>query len=172
MLRGYYPLETDVISEEVSRLSGRSYDGQLIIPAFFEAGRVTYGSTHYMLEGDVLVPVHETEFAKDKVFGYENGDLTAWVEEKTEGRIKAEQCLVISLEQIRQGPDIVKEMLLGAAGNVPVIINALTYADMDVVSLALCKLRSKANRLFFERQHLSSNRMQASRIRITCLRRS
>lgn len=149
MLRGYYPLETDVISEEVSRLSGQSYDGHLIIPAFFEAGRVTYGSTHYMLEGDVLVPVNETEFAKDKVFGYENGDLTAWVEEKTEGRIKAEQCLVISLEQIRQGPDIVKEMLLGAAGNVPVIINALTYADMDVVSLALVQAEEQGKSFIF-----------------------
>lgn len=149
MLRGYYPLETDVISEEVSRLSGQSYDGQLIIPAFFEAGRVTYGNIHYMLDGEVLVPVQETEFAKDKVFGYENGNLTAWLEEKTEGRIRGEECLVISLDQVRKGPDAVKEVLLSAVGNVPVIVNALTYADMDVLSLALLQAEEEGKSFIF-----------------------
>ena len=149
MLRGYYPLETDVLAEEVSRLSGQSYDGQLIIPAFFEAGRVTYGNTHYMLEGETLIPVQETEFAKDKVFGYENGNLTAWVEEKTEGRIKSEQCLVISLDNLRKGPDAVKEVLLGAVGNVPVIVNVLTYADMDVLSLALLQAEEEGKSFIF-----------------------
>lgn len=62
-----------------------------------------------MVEDDTLIPVHESEFAKDKVFGYENGDLTAWVEEKTEGRIHASECLVISLEQIRRDQTLCKK---------------------------------------------------------------
>jgi uncharacterized protein YgbK (DUF1537 family) len=149
MLRGYYPLETDVLSEEVSRLSGRKYDGHLIVPAFFEAGRVTHGNTHYMIENERLVPVQETEFAKDKVFGYENGELTKWVEEKTEGRIHASECLVISLEQIRSGPESVKKALLEAADNVPVIVNALSYADMDVLSLALLQAEEQGKSFIF-----------------------
>ncbi|NHN33613.1 four-carbon acid sugar kinase family protein [Paenibacillus agricola] len=149
MLRGYYPLETDVLAEEVAHLSGRSYDGHLIIPAFFEGGRVTYGNTHYMIEDQRLVPVHETEFAKDKVFGYESGDLTEWVEEKTEGRIQAAECLVIALEQIRRGPDAVKEVLLGATGNIPIIVNVLTYADMDVLSLALQQAEGQGKAFIF-----------------------
>ncbi|MCL6571115.1 MAG: hydroxyacid dehydrogenase, partial [Bacillus sp. (in: Bacteria)] len=40
-LRGYYPLELDIICEETERLTGKGYDGHLIIPAFFEAGRYT-----------------------------------------------------------------------------------------------------------------------------------
>lgn len=149
MLRGYYPLETDVLAEEGSRQSGRSYDGHLIIPAFFEAGRVTGGNTHYMVEDDTLIPVHESEFAKDKVFGYENGDLTAWVEEKTEGRIHASECLVISLEQIRKGPDAVQEVLLQAKDNVPIIVNVLSYADMDVVSLGSLKAEEQGKTFIF-----------------------
>ncbi|WP_340019925.1 four-carbon acid sugar kinase family protein [Paenibacillus sp. FSL H3-0457] len=149
MLRGYYPLETDVLAEEVARVSGRAYDGQLIIPAFFEAGRVTIGNTHYMVEGEQLIPVHETEFAKDKVFGYEHGDLPSWVEEKTSGRIKASRCLTISLEEIRQGVDVVKVILLKAEDNVPIIVNALSYADMDVLSLALLQAEDEGKAFIF-----------------------
>lgn len=149
MLRGYYPMETDVLAEEISRSSGRTFDGQLIIPAFFEAGRITFNNTHYMVEGEKLIPVHETEFAKDKVFGYDHGNLTEWVEEKTEGRIKAAECLVISLELIRKGPAAVKAVLLEAAGNVPIIINVLTYADMDVLSLALLQAEDEGKNFIF-----------------------
>ncbi|TVY10985.1 four-carbon acid sugar kinase family protein [Paenibacillus cremeus] len=148
-LRGYYPLEIDTLSEEVRRLSGRGYDGHLIIPAFFEAGRVTYDNIHYMIENEHFVPVHETEFAKDKVFGYSNGDLTKWVEEKTEGRSHALECLVISLEQIRKGPEAVKEALLEAANNVPIIVNVLLYEDMDVVSLALLQAEEQGKSFIF-----------------------
>lgn len=149
MLRGYYPLETDVLMEEVTRLTGKSYDGHLIIPAFFEGGRMTYGNTHYMLEDGRLVPVHETEFAKDKVFGYENGDLTKWVEEKTGGRIQAADCLVIPLERIRRGPEAVKEVLLEAGNQVPVIVNAVSYADMDVLSMALLQAEEQGKSFIF-----------------------
>ena len=151
----------------MARVSGRAYDGQLIIPAFFEAGRVTIGNTHYMVEGEQLISVHETEFAKDKVFGYEHGDLPSWVEEKTSGRIKASRCLTISLEEIRQGVDIVKVILLKAESNVPIIVNALSYADMDVLSLALLQAEDEGKLLFFGRRPPLSNRMQASRIRIS-----
>jgi uncharacterized protein YgbK (DUF1537 family) len=149
MLRGYYPLEIDVLSEEMNGLTGKKYDGHLLIPAFFEGGRITYKNIHYIVEGDTLIPVHETEFAKDKVFGYQHGDLTKWVAEKTEGRIQPEDCVVISLELIRSGPDAVEEVLLTVKGNIPVIINCLSYADLDVLSLALLKAEAKGKRFIF-----------------------
>jgi uncharacterized protein YgbK (DUF1537 family) len=148
-LRGYYPLEIDVLSEEMKRLTGKDFDGHLIIPAFFEAGRVTYENTHYIVEGDTMVPVHQSEFAKDKVFGYQQGELTKWVEEKTDGRIKPEDCVVIALDQIRRGPDEVEEILLKVHGNMPVIVNCLTYTDLDVLSLALLQAESKGKKFIF-----------------------
>jgi uncharacterized protein YgbK (DUF1537 family) len=148
-LRGYYPLEIDVLSEEMKRLTGKGYDGHLIIPAFIEGGRLTYQNTHYILEGDIMVPAQQSEFARDKVFGYRNGDLTKWVEEKTEGRFQPEDCAVVGLNDIRSGPDAVEEILLRVQGNSPVIVNALSYADLDVLSFALVQAESKGKKFIF-----------------------
>lgn len=149
MLRGYYPLEIDVLAEEEARLAGKSFDGHFIIPAFFEGGRVTHSNTHYMIDQDRLIAVHETEFAKDKVFGYQNGDLTRWVEEKTEGRFKAQDCLVVTLAALRSGPDAVRTLLMKAEINVPIIVNALTYADMDVLSMAIIGAEEQGKSFIF-----------------------
>ncbi|WP_322922441.1 four-carbon acid sugar kinase family protein [Paenibacillus campi] len=149
MLRGYYPLEIDVLTEEISQRQGYCFDGHLIIPAFLEGGRFTINNTHYMLDHDVLVPVHETEFAQDRVFGYNNGDLTEWVAEKTANRFTASQCLVISLEQLRSHPQQVDALLMQATDNVPIIVNVISYADMDLLSLALLRAEQNGKRFIF-----------------------
>ncbi len=148
-LRGYYPLEIDVLSEEINRSTQKEMDGHLIIPAFFEGGRVTYQNTHYIVDGETMVPVHQTEFAKDKVFGYQHGDLTLWVEEKTEGRLSRDDCVVLTLDQIRSGPEAVEEVLMTVQGNKPVIINCMSYSDLDVLSLALLHAEGKGKRFMF-----------------------
>ena len=45
-------------------------DGVLLAPAFLEAGRLTAADIHWARVGRGLVPVGETEFARDPVFGY------------------------------------------------------------------------------------------------------
>ncbi len=95
-LRGHYPVETDVIAEELG-----PFDAHFLIPAFFEGGRVTRGGTHYLLVDGEPVPVHETEFAKDTVFGFSTAYLPDYVEEKTAGRIKASQVEYFSLSDVR-----------------------------------------------------------------------
>ena len=64
-LRGHYPIETDVIAEELG-----PFDAHFLVPAFFEGGRITRDSIHYLIIDGVPTPVHETEFARDSVFGY------------------------------------------------------------------------------------------------------
>ena len=59
-LRGHYPIETDVIAAELGQ-----FDAHFLVPAFFECGRVTRNSTHYLMVNGVETPVHKTEFAKD-----------------------------------------------------------------------------------------------------------
>jgi len=83
-LRGHYPVETDVIAEELG-----PFDAHFLVPAFFEGGRITRDSVHYLLVDGQPVPVSETEFARDSVFGYRNAYLPDYVEEKTGGRIPA-----------------------------------------------------------------------------------
>ncbi|MFS8808242.1 four-carbon acid sugar kinase family protein, partial [Synechococcus sp. R6-10] len=85
-LRGHYPLETDVMAAELG-----PFDAHFLVPAFFEGGRITRNSVHYLRVGERWVPVHETEFARDAVFGYHHSYLPDYVQEKTQGRIRAEQ---------------------------------------------------------------------------------
>lgn len=146
-LRGHYPLEIDTLTDE--RVIGTTFDGHILIPAFFEGGRLTVGNTHYVHEHDDLIPVNETEFAADKVFGYGNSDLTRWVEEKTNGRRRASDCVCISIEDIRRGPDVVEQVLLTVTGNAPVVVNCLSYADMDVLSLALLQAEARGKKFIF-----------------------
>ena len=148
-LRGYYPLEIDILSEETERLTGKGYDGHLIIPAFFEAGRYTYDNVHYLKEGEMLTPAHQTEFAKDKVFGFSHSELREWVMEKTEGRYTKEDCVTLSIEQIRKGPEAVKQVLLGVSGNRPIIVNAMSYRDLEVLSIAVLHAVKQGKRFIY-----------------------
>ena len=66
-----------------------------------------------MKEGEDLVPAADTEFAKDRAFGYSCSDLKHYVEEKTGGRVKASDVASISLEDIRKGgPEQIAAKLL------------------------------------------------------------
>jgi uncharacterized protein YgbK (DUF1537 family) len=84
-LRGHYPLETNLLKEEMEANSGIKTDGEIMCPFFPEGGRFTIDNVHYVKYGEELVPAGETEFAKDKTFGYTSSDLPSYVEEKTSG---------------------------------------------------------------------------------------
>lgn len=122
-LRGHYPVETDIIAEELG-----PFDAHFLIPAFFEGGRVTRESVHYIESRGVATPVHETEFAKDSVFGYSTSYLPDYAEEKTQGRIKASQVERFLLSDIRSGT---KERLMHLQGNVCCAVDGETQADLD-----------------------------------------
>ena len=122
-LRGHYPVETDVIAEELGE-----FDAHFLIPAFFEGGRVTRDSIHYLMVDGVPTPVHETEFAKDSVFGYHYSYLPNYVEEKTKGRIKAAEVERFLLDDIRQGS---LDRLMSLQGNCCGVVDGETQADLD-----------------------------------------
>ncbi|HIK41773.1 four-carbon acid sugar kinase family protein, partial [Thermoleptolyngbya sp. M55_K2018_002] len=52
-LRGHYPVETDAIAEELG-----PFDAHFLTPAFFEGGRFTRDSIHYLVVNGVPTPVH------------------------------------------------------------------------------------------------------------------
>ena len=95
-LRGHFPAETDAIAAELGGV-----DGVLLCPAFFEGGRVTINDVHYLRDGERLIPVNETEFARDATFGYRHANLRQWVEEKTNGRIPADAVRSLSLDDLQ-----------------------------------------------------------------------
>lgn len=87
-LRGHYPLETTILKDEYEKNTGKKIDGEVLCPFFKEGGRFTIDDVHYVQYDDTLVPAAETEFAKDKTFGYTVSNLKEYVEEKTQEHIK------------------------------------------------------------------------------------
>ncbi len=140
-LRGHYPTETDVIAEELG-----PFDAHFLTPAFFEGGRVTRNSVHYLKVNGVDTPVHETEFARDSVFGYSTGYLPDYVEEKTQGRIKSEQVERFLLAEIRQG---VRDRLLNLHDNQCCAVDAETQEDMNRFAQDVLAVASQGKRFLF-----------------------
>lgn len=136
-LRGYYPLETDVLSQELAA-RGTVVDGVVICPGYVEPGRLTIDSVHWTRTPEGMIPVSQSEFAKDASFGYRSSDLRDWVAEKTGGRISRDEVATITLTDIRVGgPDRVGEILAGLRNDRPVVVDTVEDADQQVVVLAL-----------------------------------
>ena len=145
-LRGHYPLETQTLYETLTAC-GKKIDGEVLMPFFKEGGRFTIGDVHYVQEKNFLVPAAETEFAKDKTFGYKNSNLAAYIEEKTCGAFKKNSVTCISLEELRGGDvEKISARLEKVHGFNKVIVNAIDYVDVEIFCLAL--LKSKKNFLF------------------------
>jgi len=118
-LRGHVTAEVEAIDRARRAVLGNGYDGVLLVPAFFEAGRFTRDDIHWA--GDT--PVGETEFARDATFGYTSSNLRDFVREKT-----GEQASSLSLEDIRAGR--VGETLAKGGW---IVVNAEGYDDLDAV---------------------------------------
>lgn len=140
-LRGHYPVETDVIAEEVG-----PFDAHFLVPAFFEGGRVTRESVHYLIIDGVPTPVHQTEFAKDSVFGYHYSYLPDYVEEKTKGRIKADAVERFLLEDIRKGS---LERLQNLTSNQCCVVDGETQADLDTFAADVLTAAAQGKRFLF-----------------------
>ncbi|WP_026100158.1 four-carbon acid sugar kinase family protein [Fortiea contorta] len=140
-LRGHYPIETDVIAEELG-----PFDAHFLIPAFFEGGRITRDSIHYLIIDGVPTPVHETEFARDSVFSYHHSYLPKYVEEKTQGRISAESVTRFVLADIRSGS---RERLLQLSHNQCAVVDGETQADLNQFALELLAVASQGKRFLF-----------------------
>jgi len=140
-LRGHYPVETDVIAEELG-----PFDAHFIVPAFFEGGRKTIDSTHYLVIDNEPVPVHETEFARDSVFSYSHSYLPDYVEEKTGGRIKSSQVERFNLQDVR-GDSLSR--LQALKDNHCCVVDGETQDDLDHFCSQLMQAAQQGKRFLF-----------------------
>jgi uncharacterized protein YgbK (DUF1537 family) len=162
-LRGHVLTEIRAIDDARRRVVGTGFDGVLLVPAYFEAGRFTAGDIHWANVGGELIPVGESEFARDAAFGYTSSNLREFIAEKSaagksaagksaagksaagngDSTITPDEVLSISLSDIRVGgPQRVTEILAGVTGGAFVVVNATDYADLDVVVLGLLEAQA------------------------------
>lgn len=141
-LRGHIIAEIQAIDAARRRVTGTGFDGVLLIPSYFEAGRFTAGDIHWANVSGKLTPAGDTEFAQDATFGYTSSNLRDFIAEKSDGTITADQVHRITLDDIRLGgPSRVAEVLDGVTGGAFVVVNATDYADLEIVVLGLLEVQ-------------------------------
>lgn len=149
-LRGHYPLETELLKENYEKNTGKTIDGEILCPFFKEGGRFTIDNVHYVKYGEELVPANETEFAKDKTFGYSAPTMPDYVEEKTNGAYKVSDVTCISLEDIHNADiDKIEEQLMAVKDFNKIIVNAVDYVDVKVFCTALYRAMAKGKVFMF-----------------------
>lgn len=149
-LRGHYPLETEVLRQTLEQQSDRYHDGEIIMPFFQEGGRYTIEDVHYVLEEETLVPAGQTEFAKDRTFGYAASHLGEWAEEKSNGVFQADDVVSLSLTDLRQlNLDQLVDQLMNVHDFNKIIINATDYVDVKVATIALIRAMNAGKRFMF-----------------------
>lgn len=97
-----------------------------------------------------LVPAGETEFARDKAFGYRSSNLVDWIGEKAAAAVAeggpergvtaaaaaavTERVVSVSLSDLREGgPKAVRQRLVEAEGGC-VVVNAVEERDLQVTT--------------------------------------
>jgi uncharacterized protein YgbK (DUF1537 family) len=149
-LRGHVLAEVAALQAARREVLGRGFDAVLLIPAFLEAGRLTAGDIHWARTGAGLVPVGETEFARDRAFGYAASDLKDFIAEKAGGAIRRDDVASISLTDIRAGgPARVRDVLAGLGDGTWVVVNATEYSDLETVACGAALAERAGQRLAF-----------------------
>lgn len=144
-LRGHYPVETDTLAEILG-----PFDATFLCPYFEAGGRFTIGDTHYVAEGDRLVPAAATPFARDAAFGYRSSHLPAYIEEKTVGRTRAADVAAIPLELLRTGgPLAVAAKIRTLARGSVCIVNAAAPRDIEVFAAAALAAEACGSRFLY-----------------------
>ncbi len=142
-LRGHFPGEVDALMQAM----GTPHLPRILVPCFFEGGRLTANDVHYVAEGDQLIPVAQTPYARDAAFGYNHSNLRDWLMEKTGGAVSSDRVGSITIEDIRRGgPQRVTERLQVLSPGSCCIVNALEYRDLAVFVAGLLVAESLGHR--------------------------
>ena len=145
-LRGHFPGEI----EALQRGMNRPFAACLFIPFFAEGGRLTINDVHYITEDKQLIPIGQSSYAQDVVFGFQASNLREWVAEKTNGRILPQHIPSISLADIRQGgPERVAGRLRELDNGIICIVNAAEQRDIEVFVQGLLLAEAEDKRFLY-----------------------
>lgn len=128
VLRGDSTLRGHVFTE--SRVFLPSDGVMLFVPAFPAGGRITRDGQHLLQTAEGWVPVGETEFAADPVFGFASSDLSAFVAERTGSPGRA-----VALNDVRSGA--LADVLRTAGPGEVIVADAVTDDDIRTIADAV-----------------------------------
>lgn len=150
-LRSHFPLEINIIIHFWENFINKTVDAIFMVPAFFEANRITYHNIHYIRTKTVDLPTDQTEFAKDSLFGYSSSLLPSYIEEKTKGKIKANQVHSIPLSWLENNSNKELSNFLTQLKNKKiVIVNATNYEHLANFSRVVLATMEKGKIFLFQ----------------------
>ena len=142
-LRGHNFLEPNIINNCLG-----TFDATFHIPAFIEAKRLTINGNHYVDK----IPIHQTIFAKDKIFGYETSNIKDLLFQKSKFQININDIQNLKLSELKilevKENNIVFKKLKNLKKNTHVIVDIQNYSQLKKFSLAIKKLSKEKKFLF------------------------
>ena len=142
-LRGHNYLEPNMIN----KLLG-PFDATFHIPAFLEGNRITINGKHFVNN----IPVDQTIFAKDEIFGFETSDVRKLIYDKNNKAININQIQNISLKEIESldidKKNIVYKFIADLKNNVHVIIDIANYSHLNNFCYVVRHLQNRKRFLF------------------------
>lgn len=128
-LRGHFPAEVDALARGLGRPDARI----LLMPFFGPGGRLTLGGRHHLVRDGRVVPVAETEFARDPRFGYATSDLVAWARARLGDPARSVE--LVGLAELRSGgPERIAGRLDALSPRGVLVIDAVDERDADVAA--------------------------------------
>ncbi len=145
-LRGHFPAEMQAIESGLPRKP----NGWIVAPLFLEGGRYTINDIQYVADDELLIPVGDTEFARDPAFAFTSSTLQGWVEEKTAGETPADSVASVSIEDLRLGgPERVAAILSTLPNSGICVVNGASNRDMEVFVQGILLAESPGRRFLF-----------------------
>ena len=168
-LRGHFPLETDVMRQVLMSHGCPVAEKTPFCPAFIEAGRVTIDGTHYMKNGTQLIPVSETEFARDNVFAYHTSVLRDYILEKG---ANPDDYVIVNAQSYAElqafadnivNGDTTENVVIRSSSSLPKAISGISdqpLLDKGILSLHAPHLTSSATGCFIVGSHVQKTTSQ------------
>ena len=142
-LRGHNFLEPNVINNCLG-----PFDATFHIPAFVEGKRYTIDGIHFVDN----VPVSQTIFAKDKIFGFKTSNVRDLLFQKSKFQINLNDIKNLKLSELKvlktNEKNSVFKKLRNLKNNSHVIVDVENYSQLKQFSLAISKLSKQKKFLF------------------------
>ena len=142
-LRGHNFLEPNTINNCLG-----PFDATFHIPAFIEGKRFTVNGCHFVDK----IPVDQTIFAEDKIFGYKTSNIKNLLFQQSKSQINLDDIQNIKLSDFEtlkvEEKNIIFQKLKNFKNNIHVILDIENYSQLNKFSLVINKL-SKQKRFLF-----------------------
>ncbi len=142
-LRGHNFLEPKIINDCLG-----PFDATFHIPAFIEGKRITIDGDHFVDN----VPVSQTIFAKDKIFGYKTSNIKKLLFQKSKSQIKLNDIQNLKLSELKvlesKEKNFVFNKIRNLKENSHVIVDVENYSQLKKFSLSIKKLSKQKKFLF------------------------